>query len=135
MGQQFKVGDRVRLTEPRVSWGLKVGATGTVAENGSDIPFVEWDNFTEGHSGPFHDGRTTCMAVNMDGLELIQPQPTAESLLLALGTASRELEDAITAEREAHAAVAEAVTRREQAAEAHAEAMKAIRKAAMARAA
>jgi hypothetical protein len=130
MGQQFKVGDRVRLVRTDYRGAhLQNGATGAVKYVGAGVVRVCVD------ADPDPADARRGWNFYPHQIALIEAAPTAESLLLALGTASRELEDAITAEREAHAAVAEAVTRREQAAEAHAEAMKAIRKAAMARAA
>ncbi len=140
MGQQFKVGD-----------------TGPTREGGTyEITSVTGNFIYRGMAQPIEARITTpngggdaAAYFYPDGhyfnaeeyrWDLLPPTgnvnaPTAESLLLALGTASRELDAAFTAERDAHAAVEAAATRRARASEAHAEALKAVREAAWARAA
>ena len=63
---KFKPGDRVMLTSDfdRLHAGMK----GTVVENKSRAPYVEWDGFAEGHSGPFKDDRRSCWAVSEDDI-------------------------------------------------------------------
>lgn len=74
MGSKFKKGDRVRLVKaPFDSTTLKVGAVGTVAGGGSPSPWVDWDDFTDGHDHDANDGRKCRWAVPNDYMELLTP--------------------------------------------------------------
>jgi hypothetical protein len=76
MGQQFKVGDRVQLAglhndrfaQLSAHVGLANGMVGTIREEDSDRPFVDWDNFEGGHDFTFNDGRKSCWAVSVECL-------------------------------------------------------------------
>jgi len=75
--KMFKEGDRVRCIECKSI--VPVGATGTVLESERYMPYVEWDNFYNGHCGPFNDGRQTVWAVHSEEITLIEVRDGEEN--------------------------------------------------------
>lgn len=45
--KNVKVGQRVELTEPCSSLAIQVGSQGTIIEDYSEYPFVEWGGYGE----------------------------------------------------------------------------------------
>jgi hypothetical protein len=91
---KFRKGDRVRATED-LYFDLPAGSMGTVVEDGSDTPFVEWDGFTGGHSGPFCDGRETCISAHEKTIEFVSRDgASCEARVLALLIAAGHVKQA-----------------------------------------
>lgn len=87
---KFKKGDRVRLTShDELSPTYEIGSTGTVAENGSDCPWIQWDFAAKNGMS-----RWGCEQHN---LELVEPQPDR---MAELEARVAELERALAAKRE-----------------------------------
>lgn len=87
---KFRKGDRVRIiTLPHPQKYYVLGDTGTVAEDNSQVPWVQWDN------NPHGNGR---WAVDEDCLELIEHQPDR---MAELEARVAELERALAAKQDA----------------------------------
>lgn len=75
---KFKVGDRVGLTKLAFDNGfLKVGQKGTVLEE-SAVPFVQWDDFTDGHDGGNPSVEYSSWGVEEDHLKKIKPTKSTQ---------------------------------------------------------
>lgn len=72
---KFKVGDRVVLRDLTSFYhhGLKDGMIGTILED-HDLPYVKFDNFTEGHNGGGLSDMNDCWACYEGRLELLKSE-------------------------------------------------------------
>ena len=67
---KFKKGDKVvALVDMGV---VKKGMVGTVLEDNSSVPYVEWQGLTTGYDGPYNDDRRSCLALKQDEMELLK---------------------------------------------------------------
>ena len=69
---KFKIGDRVVLKDLEDFYhrGLEIGMVGTVLED-HELPFVKFDNFTNGHNGDGLSDKDDCWSCYENRLELL----------------------------------------------------------------
>ena len=71
--KNVKRGVRVELKSPcRTKDTLPVGAKGTILESNEDMPFIEWDNFTDGHDCCDPTVPKSCWAVGIQYLRRVK---------------------------------------------------------------
>lgn len=71
--KNVKVGTRVRLKADYGNMKLQKGSVGTIMEEGSEVPYVKFDGYTDGHYGNSGDpSNTSYAAINIDNLKRIK---------------------------------------------------------------